>query len=106
MATSQLDPVRSLTSRDLPAAALRPSANPWLFAPWLDCLFVANLAWPLLLLLQIGDGFNGREGLQFWQIYFVTTPHRWITLALVFLDRDRLRERKSAFFALAAASIA
>jgi len=57
------------------------------------------------LLFQIGEGFSGREGLQFWQIYFVTTPHRWITLALVFLDRERLGQRSFAFLAIAAATI-
>lgn len=106
MTTSQLDPAPSIISRDSPAAASRSSRGHWLFSPWLDALFVANLAWPLFLLLQTGEGFSGRDGLQFWQIYFLTTPHRWITLALVFLDRDRLSERKPAFLALAAASIA
>ena len=57
------------------------------------------------MLFQIGEGFSGREGLQFWQIYFVTTPHRWITLALVFLDRERLGQRSFAFLAIAAATI-
>jgi len=59
----------------------------------------------LLLLWQFGDGFSGREGLQFWQIYFVTTPHRWITLALVFLDRERFGQRRIVFLALAAAAV-
>jgi hypothetical protein len=54
-------------------------------------------------LLQIGEGFGGRDGLQFWQIYFITTPHRWITLALVFLDRERFGQRKIAFLSIAAA---
>ena len=52
------------------------------------------MAWPLLLLWQLGEGFSGREGLQFWQIYFLTTPHRWITLALVFLDREQFGRRR------------
>ncbi len=57
------------------------------------------------MLWQLGDGFSGREGLQFWQIYFVTTPHRWITLALVFLDRERFGQRRFLFLALAAGAI-
>lgn len=57
------------------------------------------------MLFQAGEGFSGREGLQFWQIYFVTTPHRWITLALVFLDRERFGQRRFAFLAIAAAAI-
>lgn len=74
----------------------------WLIGPWFDLLLVANVAWPLLVLIQWRDGFDGRAGLQFWQVYYVTTPHRWATLALVFLDRERFGERKAAFLAIAA----
>jgi hypothetical protein len=59
------------------------------------------VAWPLLLFWQLGEGFSGREGLQFWQIYFLTTPHRWITLVLVFLDREQFGRRRVAFVAIA-----
>jgi hypothetical protein len=78
----------------------------WLVAPWFDLLFVANVAWPLAILAQLGDGFDGRSGLQFWQVYYVTTPHRWITLLLVFGDRDRFRQRRVAFLAVAAVVVA
>lgn len=74
----------------------------WLVAPWFDLLLVANVAWPLLLLVQWNDGFEGRAGLQFWQVYYATTPHRWVTLLIVFLDRERFSSRKSAFLAIAA----
>jgi hypothetical protein len=77
-------------------------AHGWLVGPWFDVFFVANLAWPLLVLAQVGDGFTGRAGLQFWQIYYVTTPHRWITLALVFLDRERFNQRRRTFLGVAA----
>lgn len=88
-------------------AAANPShaiATPrgWLVGPWFDALLVANVAWPLLLLAQVGHGFDGRAGVQFWQVYYVTTPHRWITLVLVFLDRERFQERKGLFLGLAA----
>jgi hypothetical protein len=73
----------------------------WLVGPWFDLLLIANVAWPLALLAMLGEGFGGHSGLQFWQLYYVTTPHRWITLGLVFLDRERLAERKTAFLALA-----
>jgi len=63
------------------------------------------VAWPLLVLAQVGEGFGGREGVQFWQLYFITTPHRWITLVLVFCDRERFGQRKLAFLAVAAAII-
>jgi hypothetical protein len=54
----------------------------------------------------MGEGFSGRAGLQFWQVYFVTTPHRWITLALVFLDRERFGQRRWTFLGIAVAAIA
>jgi hypothetical protein len=91
---------------DHSAQAASQSPGGWLVGPWFDALLIANVAWPLVLLLQIGDGFGGRDGVSFWQIYFVTTPHRWITLALVFLDRERFGQRKAAFLAVAAAAIA
>jgi len=64
------------------------------------------VAWPLILLAQFDEGFAGREGLRFWQVYFITTPHRWITLALVYFDRRRFGERKLAFLTVAAVVVA
>jgi hypothetical protein len=57
------------------------------------------------LLWQLRDGFSGREGLQFWQIYFLTTPHRWVTLLLVFFDRQQFAQHKAAYLAIAIAAI-
>jgi len=74
--------------------------------PWFDLLLVANIAWPLVLLTQWGDGLAGRDGLQFWQIYYVTTPHRWITILIVLLDRSRVGNRQLLFIAIAAAVVA
>jgi hypothetical protein len=88
-----------------PATETAPGTGLWLFGSWFDALFVANLAWPLFLLAQWGDGFSGRDGVQFWQLYYITTPHRWITLILVFLDRQRFNERRFAFLAVAAAIV-
>jgi hypothetical protein len=108
MASYPLTQEAQLAAEPLPGAT-EPNANRaggWLVEPWFDALLIANVGWPLLLLMQIGEGFSGREGLQFWQIYFITTPHRWITLALVSLDRQRFVERKVAFLAIAAAAIA
>jgi hypothetical protein len=79
-----------------------PGATPgWLFSPWIDALGIANIAWPLYVLAQTGDGFSGQAGLHFWQIYFVTTPHRWITLFIVFLDRERLQRHRGLFLGIA-----
>ncbi len=97
-----------MASATLPTtdAAAAPPGRRWLVGPWFDLFFVANVAWPLLLLVQADDGFGGHAGLQFWQLYYITTPHRWITLIVVFLDRGRLRERLGTFLALAAAAVA
>src|SRR5688500_2706334 len=56
------------------------AARGWLLGPWFDLFFIANLAWPLVLLAPLGESFGGHSGLQFWQVYYITTPHRWITL--------------------------
>ena len=81
-----------------------PSPRGWLLGPWRDSLLLANLAWPLVLLLPLlGDDLGE---LQFWQVYFVTTPHRWITLPIVFLDRDRLDRGLWLFLGLALVVVA
>lgn len=66
----------------------------WLFGPWIDLLLVSNCFWPLLVFLQHDIDFTGRAAVQFWQIYFITTPHRWSTLAVVLMDRQLLRNRR------------
>src|SRR3954471_1686585 len=105
VASELLTPTPDKISADaLPLKTASADAS-WLVGPWFDALLIANVGWPLLLMAQIGEGFSGREGLQFWQIYFITTPHRWITLALVFFDRERFGQRRIAFLGLAAAAI-
>jgi hypothetical protein len=96
--------VETATPVQAPAPAARSGAGAargWLVHPWFDLLLIANVGWPILLLVQFSDGFTGRAGLEFWQIYYVTTPHRWITLALVFLDRERFGERRGLFLGIA-----
>lgn len=73
----------------------------WLVDPRYDLLFLANLGWPLLVLLQWWGGLEIQSGVSFWQIYFITTPHRWITPALLFLERDRLQENKLKYILIA-----
>src|SRR5690349_14854679 len=89
-----------------PAVGVVSAPCGWLVGPWFDLMLIANIAWPLVLALQFHEGFTGRAGVQFWQLYFLTTPHRWITLALVFLDRQRLAERRWLFVGIAALAIA
>jgi hypothetical protein len=92
----------------VPAAAPVRVVRPWVLGPWLDLFFLANISWPLIVLVALGgaavSSWNGSpvvQSLTFWQIYFLSTPHRWITLALVFLDEDKFQQRPRAFVGLA-----
>lgn len=82
-------------------APLRRPARTWLFGGWIDLLFIANIAWPTVLLFSWWGGTESQSMVLFWQVYFVTTPHRWVTLALVFCDGRRFRERSGTFLGLA-----
>jgi hypothetical protein len=83
----------AVASRITPAAA---APTPWLVSPVIDALFVANLLWPLIWLVPQSPGYDGHDAVHFWQLYFLTTPHRWITLLFVLLDGDQLRDRRAA----------
>jgi hypothetical protein len=80
----------------LPAPPRGPAAG-WIVSPAFDLAFLANIGWPVLLLPGLLRN-DGRLETEFWQIYFLTTPHRWITLVLVAADPDR-REGRGRFFA-------
>lgn len=88
-----------------PAAPIRPG-RPWLFNPAIDLLFVANCAWPIVLLAMSFGGLEVHGRVSFWQIYFVTTPHRWMTLLIVFCDRDRFAERPRVLLGIASVVVA
>jgi hypothetical protein len=79
-----------------------------LVGPGFDLLFLSNWTWPVIVLLTVvtvralpQGGFVTHPGLSFWQVYFLTTPHRWITLALVFVDRERFLQRPWAYLGVA-----
>ena len=88
-------------------AASNPShaiSRGWLVSPVFDLLLIANLGW----LLFLAPGFfpsSGPAHIEFWQIYFLTTPHRWITLILVATDPDRRGERTWLFVTIALAAL-
>lgn len=71
----------------------------WLVSPRFDLLFLANVTWPLLLL----PGFSSDVDtpIEFWQLYFLTLPHRWLTLVLVIADPDRREGRGHQLLAVA-----
>jgi hypothetical protein len=68
----------------------------WISSPAFDLLFLANLLWPVAL-LPLAHGPGGEHPLAFWQVYFLTVPHRWLTLGLVVFDPDRREGRDGAF---------
>jgi hypothetical protein len=84
-------------------AVSRPSAG-WLVSPAFDLVFVANLGW--LLLLVPGAATETDTVASFWQIYFLTLPHRWITLVLVALDPDRRAGRAPKLLGTALVALA
>lgn len=79
------------------------SGDGFLFSPAIDLLFIINAFWPLLLFVDFFGGITTHQSLLFWQIYFVTAPHRWITLVLVSVDHHKGRDRRLQFFAFGAA---
>ncbi len=86
-----------------PPESVAPPAprSPWLVSPWFDLLFFSNITWPIVAALTaVGISYSISEigtGLGFWAMWLLATPHRWITLGLVFLDRERFNERASAY---------
>lgn len=87
-------------SSPMPAAPVARAASGWIVSPAFDLLFFANLGW-LLLLLPGFTSANQTSPIEFWQLYFLTTPHRWITLLLVATDPERRENRDRLFVAIA-----
>ncbi|WP_020475361.1 hypothetical protein [Zavarzinella formosa] len=91
-------PEASAELSSIPVAAARPSR--WLFSPLIDLVFIANIGWPLLLLVPMSSDFLGQSGITFWRLYFITTPHRWITMLILWTDPGRFQERRAAYLAI------
>jgi len=78
----------------------------FLFSPAIDLFFIANVFWPVLLLVDQFGGIATHQSLLFWQIYFITAPHRWITLILVAVDHHKGVDRRKPFLAFGIAILA
>jgi hypothetical protein len=85
----------------LPAPTAARKGGPWIDGARFDLLFVANWYWPLLILFAVISTPTLESTVGFWMVYMLLTPHRWITLPLVFLDKDRYAERPRAFLGIA-----
>ncbi|MEQ1571005.1 MAG: hypothetical protein ABMA64_35575 [Myxococcota bacterium] len=83
-------------------------ASGWLFAPLPDAVFVANLLWPVIALTLVFSGWKSwtQHFVEVLWAYFLVTPHRWVTLPLVFLDPDRFEKRPRTFVGLGIAAFA
>jgi len=82
------------------AAAVPARSAGWIVSPLFDVLFFANLFW----LLALVPGYVSSEGtpyIEFWQVHFIASPHRWLTLLLVASDPDRRAGRSRLFVAIA-----
>jgi hypothetical protein len=79
---------------------LEDKRSGWIVSPLFDLLFFANLLWPLAFLPSYVSP-DGTPYLEFWQIHFIATPHRWLTLLLVATDVDRRSGRTWLFVVIA-----
>jgi hypothetical protein len=81
------------------------SEKRWLVSSWFDLVFVANLGWPIAVVLYMWRSLESTptgspgelDALVLFQVYFLSTPHRWITLVLVFCDSDRFWKEPAKF---------
>ena len=103
-----------LTSHHVKSSAMSAGAtaprSPWLVGPAFDLLFLANCGWPLVVALTVltadalpESGVLADPVMTLSVYYLLTTPHRWITLAMVFLDGERFWKRPRAFLGVAIA---
>jgi len=80
----------------------------WIVSPFFDLCFVINLWWILAFVLPRSHalGLTTSTSVEFWQIYFLTAPHRWITLVLVSTDPDRRDGLSGLFLGMAVVAAA
>lgn len=91
---------RTASTQAAPATA-RAAGAPWLVAPAVDLLVIANLAWPLVALL---GGLAWTSGtMTFLQLYVISSAHRWITVPLVVMDKRWFPGQTKRFTGVAAA---
>lgn len=90
-----------MTTQNSPAAA---SQTGWMVSTRFDLLFLANLWWTSAFLLAFASS-DRASPLEFWQLYFLTAPHRWITLVIVACDPARREGRNGIFAAIPAAAL-
>jgi hypothetical protein len=73
---------------------------PWLVSPAFDLAFISGAVW-LLVFVPGSVTSDASTPLHFWQLYFLTTPHRWLTLLLVATDPDRRQGKTQLLIGIA-----
>lgn len=87
------------------AIPLSKPVKSWLVGPWFDLLFLTNLAWPVAAYLSFVNPLDDGSSLSIFQVYFLSTPHRWITLVMVFCDSERFWKQPAKFGGLGIALV-
>lgn len=85
----------------MPATTAARKRGSWIDGARFDLLFVANWYWPLFIVFALISTPTLESTVGFWMVYMLLTPHRWITLPLVFLDKERYAERPRVFLGIA-----
>ena len=91
-----------MEEKDVAPSVLNLGSLSWIGSASFDLLFLANIGWPLLLIPGISS--SSETAIDFWQVYYLTLPHRWITLFLVVVDPDRREQHSRMVWSMAIVS--
>lgn len=106
MSTPLATPVPTVAPTVPAAPSAARASGGWLLGSILDSLFIANLAWPAVAAFaMLATQTVAYQTFGYLLAYFIIMPHRWITLPLVFGDRQRLAQRPLAYLAVLAAVV-
>lgn len=83
------------------SAGISSPNSGWIVSPPFDLFFLANVYWLAFLWPGLLPAGSTSLATEFWAIYFLIAPHRWLTLGLVALDPDRRDGRTRSFVLLA-----
>lgn len=69
-------------------------------SPGWDLVFILNAPWILFAAGHVLSGDGWFPNVDDYRHFYITLPHRFITLVLVFLDRDQFSRRPKSFIAM------
>lgn len=82
------------------SSAGRTAAHLFLTGPAWDLAFVINAPWVLFAVAHVLFLQGLMPDVDNFRHYYITLPHRFVTIFLVFLDRDQFARRPRTFVAL------